>query len=201
MIPHFLRMMWFYVKLGHFGFQMTSFWAKIRGRNFRVVVKFLLSKTFQNIIITTFRVESFTMKDVKGVQCPEINIFDHFFKISKILWNFHFLRPRDPRPGGYMSPGFFVYNLCKNPEESLIIIIDVISLFWLFRVWSFYIESKTRLREDIISIYHDISHIFHNNSTFHLGRGKKRFQRTVNQVNKVFWWFCAPYRWIFYYSP
>ena len=56
----------------------------IIGRNFRVVVKFLLSKTFQNIIITTFRVESFTMKDVNGVQCPEISIFDHFFQISKI---------------------------------------------------------------------------------------------------------------------
>ena len=72
-----------------------------------------------------------------------------------------------------MLPGFFVYNLCKNPEESLIMIIDVISLFWLFRVCSFYIESKARLRGDIISIYHDISHIFHNNSTFHLGTGKK----------------------------
>ena len=110
----------------------------IIGRNFRVVVKFLLSKTFQNIIITTFRVESFTMKDVNGGQCPEISIFDHFFQISKILWNFHFLRPRVPHPGGHMSPGFF----CSMLLISLISLPAIFFLTSMRHFWDTQLQRK-----------------------------------------------------------
>ena len=52
-----------------------------------------------------------------------------------------------------------LHNLCKNPEKSLIMIIDVMSLCSLFCVCSFNFEGKTRLRGVYITIFHDTSHI------------------------------------------
>ena len=53
----------------------------------------------------------------------------------------------------------FLHNLCKNPEKSLIMIIDVMSLCSLFCECSFNFEGKTRLRGVIITICHDTPHI------------------------------------------
>ena len=53
----------------------------------------------------------------------------------------------------------FAYNLCKNPEKSLIMIIGVMSLCSLFCVCYFKFEGKTRLQGVIITIFHDTSHI------------------------------------------
>ena len=51
------------------------------------------------------------------------------------------------------------HNLCKNPEKSPIMIIDLMSSYSLFCVCSFNFEGKTRLRGVIITIFHDTSHI------------------------------------------
>ena len=50
-------------------------------------------------------------------------------------------------------------NLCKNPEKSLIMIIEVMSLCSLFCECSFNFECETRLRGVIIKICHDTPHI------------------------------------------
>ena len=52
-----------------------------------------------------------------------------------------------------------LHNLCKNPEKSLIMIIDVMSLCSLFCVCCFNFEDKTRLRGVVFTICHDTSHI------------------------------------------
>ena len=52
-----------------------------------------------------------------------------------------------------------LHNLCKNPEKSVIMIIDVMSSCSLFCVCYFNFEGKTRLRGVIIAICCDISHI------------------------------------------
>ena len=65
-------------------------------------------------------------------------------------------------PAIYAEFAQFLHNLhnqCKNPEKSLIMIIDVMSLCSLFCVCYFNFEGKTRLRGVIITIFHDTSHI------------------------------------------
>ena len=52
-----------------------------------------------------------------------------------------------------------LHNLCKNPEKSLIMIIDEMSLCSLFCGCYFNFDGKTRLRGVIITIFHDTPHI------------------------------------------
>ena len=52
-----------------------------------------------------------------------------------------------------------LHNLCKNPEKSLIVIIDVLPLCSLFCVFYFNSVGKTRLRGVIVTIFHGTSPI------------------------------------------